>query len=405
MNKITPHVFFFLLLSFLYGLPILLTLFFDLNDDMPYVSDEILSEFKETRWIVLWIYIISFISFITGSYITRKWISNKMIIKNILTNNTHFIKSNNSLKLGERLFIYFLIFSGFILFIIMYKSGALSVSYMESFEHGVVSQNMFTVFCDIYIYIYIYLWHNYDKKYKNIKILLFMFIAITVFKGSRMFTIPIVFFILYRNIYVEKISRKKIIHLSFFLSITLIGLFSMFFIRHNSSIDEKELTPLLLLLIQYESCGVHIPLMKEILLGFHTSFAPIFTIITDTILFLVPRFIFPSKNNYLYFDTLMDKYNLSPFGGTNGEASIILYFGILFPLAFIIIGSFFSYIYTLSKTIKYKYIEPLYIYLCCSLLFTFLRNGILIVLKNIILIIIIIYILNIVKRITFKIKK
>ena len=57
---------------------------------------------------------------------------------------------------------------------------------------------------------------------------------------------------------------------------------------------------MIFLLIQYESCGVHVPLMKEIMMGWHLSFAPMFTYVTDTFLFVIPRIVFPEKNEYLF---------------------------------------------------------------------------------------------------------
>ena len=48
--RVAPHTFFFLLLTFSYGIPVILTLFYNINEEYTYVNDNILAEYSHTAW-------------------------------------------------------------------------------------------------------------------------------------------------------------------------------------------------------------------------------------------------------------------------------------------------------------------------------------------------------------------
>jgi oligosaccharide repeat unit polymerase len=366
---------------------------------MPYVEKIILASYKETRFSVLWIYIISVTAFLFGSGLVNSWLGQKIKHYNIPLAVNPIKRSG--LTLSQRLLIYVFVALGCALVIQMYLAGAFS-DYMKSFEASWVAHNMYTVLCEFFFFFFVYLWINYNG-YKKIKAVLLILIFLTVLKGSRMFVVPLLFLVIYKYIYIDKRTISKIVRKMLLLGVLAIGgFFFMFFHRHGTSLSGKEIAPFLFLLVQFEACGVHIPLMKEILLGWHTQFAPMVTLISDTILFLVPRFIWGNKNDYLYFENQIRNYDLSPFGGMNGEASAIIYFGVLYPLAFFIIGAACAYIYKLLQTRKYAWIKPLYVYMCCSLMFTFLRNGVLNASKNMVTILILFLVLELAKRIIIR---
>jgi hypothetical protein len=396
MSKhIAPHTFFFLLLTILYGVPVLLTLFFEINADVPYISDNFLL-YKDTRWAMLSIYIIAVISFLFGSKIIHD------LMKHVDEHSiTTIIKPTSFYLLStfQRLLIYCFIVLGIVIVWQMFRAGTFSSGYMESFSVGFESQNMFTVLCEIFFFLFIYLWINYSGKYKGVKFLLVIMILLTILKGSRMFTVPLLFFLLYKYIYIDGLTKKVLLKICFGGLIALLLLCAVFFMRHDTSLEGINIGKTIFLLIQYESCGVHVPLMKVISLGWHTSFAPMFLLVTDVFFFLVPRTLFSRKNDYLFFDNTNSRYELSPLGGMNGEASVILYFGLLFPLFFIILGGYLSRLYKVSSIVGGK-IQAFYIYICCSFLFVFLRNGILIALKEALIVWILLMALLFVRRLT-----
>lgn len=401
--KLAPHSLFFLLISVLYGGPIFITLFWRINEHTTYVND-LLSLYQNTRWSVLIIYLISIISFLLGSGFMST-IMNRLFKTNNLSSIPHFYSKTLKIAFFQKMLIFTFIGLGIIMLIQMFQSGTFSSDYTESFEHGFEAQNVFTLLCDIFFFFFIYLWFNFKGSYKKTKYLLLLMIFTTLIKGSRMFMVPLLFLFLYHIIYIKGLNYKNIFYILMVGIFALLGLCSVFFFRHGADPSGDDISSLLFLLIQYESCGIHIPLMKEILLDWHTSFAPIYRLTSDTLLFTVPRIIFPDKNQFLFFDNTIAQYNLSPYGGINGEASVILYFGLLFPFFFFLIGSLFSGLYKLTKSNSNHQLTPIYIFICCSFIFTFLRNGILIAIKNIIIIGIIFGALSITKRIVIKSKQ
>lgn len=400
--KIAPHTFFFLLLTILYGVPMFVTLFGEVNDHIPYVSNIILGDFHKTRWSVLIIYIVATSSFLLGTGLMSS-IINRCIKRNSIPLVGNSIESDNKKMLPfQKIIIYGFVALGCFLVLQMVRAGTFSTDYMDTFDsdfEGYAAQNVFTLLCDMFFFFFIYLWMNYKRQYKWLKWLLIMLIFVTLARGSRMYSIPLMFIVLYKMIYIDGLTKKRLLYIALGGLIATIGLFSVFFFRHDTTIEGADIGSLLFLLVQYEVCGIHIPLMNLINMGWHLSFAPMYPIVTDTILFLVPRAVFPAKNDFLYFDNIQNTYVLSPYGGIVGEASVIVYFGILFPLFFFSLGVFLSYLYNLTKTRDSYRIKPIYIFACCSLMFTFLRNGILISIKNFVIMAIVLAVITLARRV------
>lgn len=383
IKKIPPHILFFIMMVISYVLPTLFTLFFDINDHLPYVIDQ-LSEFKNTRWGLLIIYIIIICSFIIGSSLVTSALRR---FPNIFVNIGLLNKFHTAfLSKAQKYFIYGFIILGVFCVYKMWHEGLFSVGdYMESFDIANTERNLFAMLCDICIFLFVFLFFNSYKLYKPIRYILILLIGVTLLAGSRMYIIPLIFFYLYINIYVTPFSRKQLYKLGLFSILVFAGLIFIFTLRHNSSIDSSDT---IMLLLQYESIGVHIPLMKEINMEWHTQLKPDFIFLfSDTFLFLIPRIVFPLKNDYLFFDNQIIAHTLSPYGGINGIASVIIYFGVLFPIPFFILGALLSYIHNQCKRhYNNSGLNAYYVYLCCSFIFSFMRNGILIGLKNAILI-------------------
>ena len=401
--RVAPHTFFFLLLTFSYGIPVILTLFYNINEEYTYVNDNILAEYSHTAWTLLSIYAIATVSFLLGSKLTHdsiKRVRVSSISQDLISNSS----SSLPLNFWQKNVIYGFICLGLVMLFKMFRAGTFSSDYIESFGAGFESQNVYTMLCDVFFFFFLYLCLNYQNSYNKSKLLLLVMIFVTLLRGSRMFTIPLIFFLLYKMVYIDGLTRKKIGFILLGGTVVLLGLCLVFFLRHGASFENVDILGMIFLLIQYESCGVHVPLMKEIMMGWHLSFAPMFTYVTDTFLFVIPRIVFPEKNEYLFFDRVVSEYNLSPFGGINGEASVILYFGMLFPFFFFLVGGFLSYLYNLVKKSSNTSIKVLYTFICCSLMFTFLRNGILIATKSMIVVWIILAFFVFVRRISLNLK-
>ncbi len=382
-RKTPPHTLFFLIMAIVYVLPTLLTLFFNVNGHLPYVINQF-SEFENTRWALLIIYIIVVLSFVLGSSLVTSIFrrSSDTLISYIGPNKSHI----SFLSKTQKIVVYAFIILGVFSIYKMRDKGFFSVGdYMESFDIAKTERNLFAILCDIYAFLFIFISFNSYRQHKVLRYIILGLVGVTLLAGSRMYIVPLIFYYLYINVYVTPFSRKQLYKLGLFSIIILAGFIFIFTFRHDSSIDSADT---LVLLTQYESIGVHIPLMKAINMGWHIQFKPDFVFLfSDIFLFIIPRIVFPLKNLYLFFDNQVITYALSPFGGVNGIASVIVYFGVLFPLPFFILGAGLSFLYNLCKR-QYNNVglNAYYVYLCSAFMFSFMRNGILIGLKNAIII-------------------
>ena len=120
--RIAPHTFFFLLLTILYGIPCILTLFFEINDGYSYVNENILSQYRIVRWKVLNVYIIAVLSYVLGSYFTSYTLNNTRI------KFKRKRKLYNILSKSQKLFLYSFVFLGILMLLKMVKAGTFSAS-------------------------------------------------------------------------------------------------------------------------------------------------------------------------------------------------------------------------------------------------------------------------------------
>lgn len=95
--RVAPHTFFFLLLTFSYGIPVILTLFYNINEEYTYVNDNILAEYSHTAWTLLSIYAIATVSFLLGSKLTHdsiKRVRVSSISQDLISNSSSSLPLN-----------------------------------------------------------------------------------------------------------------------------------------------------------------------------------------------------------------------------------------------------------------------------------------------------------------------
>jgi len=92
--------------------------------------------------------------------------------------------------------------------------------------------------------------------------------------------------------------------------------------------------------------------------------------LSDILFFSTPRFLFPEKDSLLF----IAKYNdLSPLGAFSGYAAGLLYFGILFPLLYFLLGSAASWM--LNRARESSFWAVIYVYFTCDCLLRIMRDG------------------------------
>jgi hypothetical protein len=90
----------------------------------------------------------------------------------------------------------------------------------------------------------------------------------------------------------------------------------------------------------------------------------------DVITFITPRFLLPDKDNLLY----LSRFNeLSPLGAFNGYATGLIYFGVFWPIFYLVLGGLASWLYRQARTNAYWLI--FYVYFTADALFRFMRDG------------------------------
>jgi hypothetical protein len=92
--------------------------------------------------------------------------------------------------------------------------------------------------------------------------------------------------------------------------------------------------------------------------------------IVDMIAYSTPRFVLPDKDAMQYLGRFA---YMSPMGAFNGYAAGIIYFGVFWPIFYLVLGGIANWLYAKSKTNAYWLL--LYIYFTADVLFRFMRDG------------------------------
>lgn len=91
---------------------------------------------------------------------------------------------------------------------------------------------------------------------------------------------------------------------------------------------------------------------------------------TDVVASLIPRVLMPGKDDLQYLDRFA---YMSPLGAFNGYAAGVIYFGLYWPLFYLVLGAAASWLYAKARTNPYWLV--LYAYFTGDVLFRFMRDG------------------------------
>jgi hypothetical protein len=92
--------------------------------------------------------------------------------------------------------------------------------------------------------------------------------------------------------------------------------------------------------------------------------------VSDVVLSLMPRVIVPDKDTLQYLERFA---YMSPFGAFNGYAAGLIYFGVYWPIFYLVLGGAASWLHAKSRTNAYWLV--LYVYFTGDVLFRFMRDG------------------------------
>jgi len=91
---------------------------------------------------------------------------------------------------------------------------------------------------------------------------------------------------------------------------------------------------------------------------------------SDIFYFSAPRFLLPQKDTLLFLGQYSD---LSPLGAFSGYAAGLLYFGVLFPVLYFVLGSVASWM--LNRARDSSFWSVIYVYFTCDCLLRVMRDG------------------------------
>lgn len=351
--------------------------------------------------IVLICGIVASVSYILGKYIFNllkydEFKGNNKILKTVI-----LMKKKFEFILNVNIFTYFLIISGFILFIIgIYKQGGIQYLFSKYVwdsenlkEVGIMTTGVQIAFTGITISFYNFV---SQKDFSFIKILKWPVLYITIFisiikfiQGGRIqILMGLITLILIYNYKYKKIKLKYIL-LFILLGVLLLGYVGYY--RDYKILIPNNISTLLPYLFG-GSAGMEYILNSytnftsmNLINGGHMSYL-FGTTLLDGIIFLIPRFILPNKDNLLFTNRKLNELNnievISPVGGLNLAAQNLINGYIIYTIVFmIVLGFIFSW---LNKYRNSKYGMLLYCMVIPYLVISLVRNPIFYTIKEVV---------------------
>jgi hypothetical protein len=154
--------------------------------------------------------------------------------------------------------------------------------------------------------------------------------------------------------------------------------YAIFLLRSHVDVDDQALSVTRLVSpIMYEGVFSQLSLIGTIRHpeAWNLSGSPL-RFVVDSVYFVTPRFLLPEKDKLLFIDQFSD---LSPLGAFSGYAQGLIYFGVLFPVFYLIIGYIAAW---LQARARYSQLWSLiYVYFVCDFLFRIMRDGYIIPIK------------------------
>ncbi len=157
--------------------------------------------------------------------------------------------------------------------------------------------------------------------------------------------------------------------------------YAVFLTRSNMDVDAEALSaPRLISPLMYESIFSQLSLFEAVRsTHLWDALGSPHNLLLDTFYFLVPRFLFPDKDQMLFIDRFGD---LSPLGAFSGYAQGLIYLGFLFPLFYFALGRIAGWLFRRAETNAFWSIG--YAYVVCDSFFRIMRDGYIIPIKMII---------------------
>lgn len=368
-SRVSPHSLIFLALNCLYFIPILGVFFFNYSEGGTItLADLDAMTLKRT----IAVYLAGIIAFLLGSGTAHK--------------PALFLSNNNEVRILRR----FEIRNSFWAITLVVIAGLL-ISKVLLIPEGVYAeyafdtQNMtsgmwnFSMFCsESLLLLSIALLFSTHKHNVRWFLALSAVDATNLLHGTRVF-----FMIAGLTLCFYAFLRRKLnwrVAVALVLIAISIG-YVVFLSRSNAVVDTEALSPARLISpIMYESIFSQLSLFEAVRSPqLWDTFGSPHNLLLDTFYFLVPRFLFPDKDQALFIDRFGD---LSPLGAFSGYAQGLIYLGFLFPLFYFVLGRIAAWLFRRAETSGFWAVG--YVYFVCDSFFRIMRDGYIIPIKMLI---------------------
>jgi oligosaccharide repeat unit polymerase len=240
---------------------------------------------------------------------------------------------------------------------------------------GIWSFSMFCAECVLLLSILVLFSGTRHNKF--IFLVLSLLNGINLLHGTRIIFIANVMVVVVYAYLRGSLTLRKMLILGPILFAAVLGMtYTVFLSRSNAFGNELSIARVLSPIV-YESLFSQISLRNVVNtpdIMNSTGALPDFFV--DVFSFITPRFLLPDKDSYLYLTRFTE---LSPLGAFNGYATGLIYFGVFWPIFYLVLGGLASWLYRKARTNAYWLI--FYVYFAADALFRFMRDGYVIPIK------------------------
>jgi hypothetical protein len=256
----------------------------------------------------------------------------------------------------------------------------LGVYNIYAFDTGEMTSGIwsFSMFCaECVLLMSILVLFSGTRYNKSLFLVLSLLNGINLLHGTRIiFIVNVMVIVMYAYLRGSLTLRKMVIFGPIFFAAVLGMTYAVFISRSGAFGNELSIARVVSPIV-YESLFSQISLRNVVNtpdIMNSTGALPDFFV--DVFSFITPRFLLPDKDSFLYLGRFVE---LSPLGAFNGYATGLIYFGVFWPIFYLLLGGLASWLYRKAHTNAYWLV--FYVYFTADALFRFMRDGYVIPIK------------------------
>jgi hypothetical protein len=369
---IAPHLLFFWIYNVIYYAPLLVIYIWGYSEGN--VANEIGLDSRSIGSITL-LYVEGVFAFSLGSFLVSTFQSK---FQNARSAWSPFARPH--FGLAEKITVLMLAAMFICAKVALVPLGVYSVYAFDTGEmtSGIWSFSMFCAECVLLVAILVLF--SDARHNKLIFLLLSLLNGINLLHGTRIiFIVNVMAIVLYAYLR-GTLTLRKMLMFGPILFAAVLGMTYVVFLSRSGSFGNELNVAKVLSPIVYESLFSQISLRNVVNTpDIMNSTGALPDFLFDAVSFITPRFLLPDKDSLLYLSRFVE---LSPLGAFNGYATGLIYFGVFWPIFYLVLGGIASWLYSKAKSNAYWLV--FYAYFTADALFRFMRDGYVIPIKIIV---------------------